>query len=181
MSFSYILTIQLLNHLLVPSPLRHARFRHRPADTLVFRDALQMRLPRFEAAVPAISPGTFLLLSPTLLWLWTWGGGIIVALLALLGSGGGAFSHAPLFLLRQRRRRDQEVYAASLELGLRRQDQNPANNPLGTRFAQNMVWVCLQNLTSCDMACDLFYIAIQMDYADQVKSSTWKNTSQTTP
>jgi len=74
----------------------------------------------------------------------------------------------PSLLRRQRRRGDQEVDAASLELSLRREDKNPANDALRTGLAQNVVWIGLENFPCGDRTRDFLDAAVEVDYADQV-------------
>ncbi|KAF5470372.1 hypothetical protein F2P56_010891 [Juglans regia] len=88
------------------------------------------------------------------------------ALFALLG--GLTEVVTTFFLLRQRRSWDQEVNASSLELRIRRDNQNFTYNALRARFAQDVIWVGLKDLTGRDRMCDLFYVAVQMNDADQV-------------
>lgn len=67
---------------------------------------------------------------------------------------------ALLLTLRYGRLRNQEVYAASLELRLRRENQNAANDALRTWFAENVIWVRGKDLAGGDRTCDFFYVAI---------------------
>nr|GMD28174.1 hypothetical protein BHM03_00049499 [Ipomoea batatas] len=68
-----------------------------------------------------------------------------------------------------RSRGDQEVDTASLELRVRREDHDPANHALrAAGFAQNMVWVVVENLAGGDGMRDFLNLPVQVHYTDQV-------------
>lgn len=74
-----------------------------------------------------------------------------------------------LLLRRNGRGRDEEVYASSLELRFRREDQNPANSDaLSAWFAQNVVRVGLEDFSGGDRTGYFFYVAVKMDDSDQI-------------
>lgn len=147
-----------------------------------------MRPPYSDTATPAIPARGFLARDINVLNVVTvavvGGNNVVVGVevVALLGLIAGLLDAVTgSFLLWHRRSRDQEVYATSFELRFRREYQNLTNNSLRARFAEDVIRVGLKDLTGGDRTCNFLYVAVQMDYADQVQGSAWKNTSQTTP
>lgn len=94
----------------------------------------------------------------------------------LSGSTGGL-----LLVPGQGGRRNEEVDAASLELRLRRDDVDAADDALSARLAEDVVGVGLEDLSRSDGAGDLLHEAIQVDDPNEVQSSAGKDAGQTTP
>lgn len=76
---------------------------------------------------------------------------------------------------------DQEVDAASLEVSVGGEDENPASDSLRGGFGEEVIGVSLEDFTGGDGTRDFFDEAVEVNYADQVESSAGKDASQTAP
>ncbi|GKV09533.1 hypothetical protein SLEP1_g21019 [Rubroshorea leprosula] len=77
--------------------------------------------------------------------------------------------------------RDQEVDAATLELGVGREDEDFTAVALGAGFAENVVRIGLEDVGGRDRTGNLLDIAVEVNYSDQIESTAGKNTAQTAP
>jgi len=105
-------------------------------------------------------------------------------LLAAVRAGREALGGALGILLllgRHRRRRDEEVYLAALQLGVRGHDQDPPHDALRARLAQHVVRVGGQDLAGGHRAAVLLDAAVQVDDPDQVQRAAGEDAGEAAP
>lgn len=130
--------IHKINH---PALREENKAKRKKKIILILRNAFEMGLPYFSSTSPAIPAGRFLVGRNCCYMSVKVSISVAAAFFALFGRLLRQISGFLLF--RHGRRWYQEIYAAPFELGLRWEDQNPADHALRAGFRQDMIRVVL--------------------------------------